>query len=235
MKFSEKYELLESLTTGAIETFAANDRIRGERVLVHIVECVPQKPDQTTAEWVLESFRKLAPEPAGPVLETGKYSGAKYGYVVIKPADENVVKAWVRRYELHVEDTKETKVHPSQTGFSAPAAAPRMEPPIPPKEPPQAPGQMTQLFRDFDSLAKSKVPDPAVPPGHAFTCPGRPARTASMRSHGRRARQRHVRARSPGGAGPCRLVGWVRRRRGRRRPGGCRGPARQHPGVRPGR
>jgi hypothetical protein len=164
MKFSEKYELLESLTTGAIETFAANDKVRGERVLVHIVECVPQKPDQTTAEWVLESFRKFAPEPAGPVLETGKYSGAKYGYVVIKPADENVVKAWVRRYELQAEDTKETKVHPLKTEFSAPAAAPRMEPPIPPKEPPQAPGQMTQLFRDFDSLAKSKVPEPAVPP-----------------------------------------------------------------------
>src|SRR6201984_212984 len=179
MKFSEKYELLESMTTGAIKTFAANDKVRGERVLVHIVECVPQKPDQTTAEWVLESFRKLAPEPAGPVLETGKYNGAKYGYVVIKPADENVVKAWVRRYELQVEDTKETKVHPAKTEFGAPAAAKRMEPPIPPKDLLQAPGQMTQLFRDFDSLAKSKVPEPAMPssarpvrPGPSTSLPG---------------------------------------------------------------
>ncbi len=117
MKFSEKYELLESLTTGAIETFAANDKVRGERVLVHIVECAPQKPDQTTAEWVLESFRRLAPEPPGPVLETGKYSGAKYAYVVTKPADETVVKAWVRRYELQAEDTKETKVHAAEDGI----------------------------------------------------------------------------------------------------------------------
>jgi hypothetical protein len=172
MKFSEKYELLESLTTGAIETFAANDKVRGERVLVHIVECAPQKPDQTTAEWVLESFRKLAPEPAGPVLETGKYNGAKYGYVVIKPADENLAKAWVRRYELQVEDTRETKIHPPKTEFSAPAAAPPMGSPIPPKDPPQAPGQMTQLFRDFDSLAKSKVPEPDIPPSPS---PARPA------------------------------------------------------------
>ena len=177
MKFAEKYELLESLTTGTIETFAANDKVRGERVLVHIVECAPQKPDQTTAEWALESFRKLAPDPPGPVLETGKYSGVKYAYVVTKPADETMVRAWVRRYELQVEDTKETKVHTLKTEFSAPAAAPRVAPPVTPKEPPQAPGQMTQLFRDFDSLAKSKVPEPAIPPS---TPPVRPAPSTSL-------------------------------------------------------
>ena len=171
MKFSEKYDLLESLTTGAVETFVANDKVRGERVLVHIVECAPQKPDQTTAEWVLESFRRLAPEPPGPVLETGKYSGAKYAYVVTKPADENVVKAWVRRYELQAEETKETKVHALKRETSGPPLAP----PITPKEPPQAPpGQMTQLFRDFDSLAKSKAPEPFIP----STAP--PATTCSL-------------------------------------------------------
>ena len=163
MKFSEKYELLETLTTGGVETFVANDRVRGERVLVHIVECVPQKGDQTTTEWALESFRKLAPDPPGPVLETGKYSGAKYAYVVTKPVDETLVKAWVRRYELHEEDTRETKAHGLKTELSAPTAAPpRVAPPLTPKEPEQAPGQMTQLFRDFDSLAKSKAPEPAA-------------------------------------------------------------------------
>jgi hypothetical protein len=177
MKFSEKYELLESLTTGAVETFVANDRVRGERVLVHIVECAPQKPEQTTAEWVLESFRRLAPEPPGPVLETGKYSGAKYAYVVSKPADENIVKSWIRRYELHVEDTKETKVQALKRESMTPAVAPPLAP-ITPKEPPQAapPGQMTQLFRDFDSLAKSKAPEPAMP----VSVPVRPAPSTSL-------------------------------------------------------
>ena len=178
MKFSEKYELLESLTTGSVETFVANDKVRGERVLVHIVECAPQKPDQTTAEWVLESFRRLAPEPPGPVLETGKYSGAKYAYVVTKPADENVVKTWVRRYELQAEETKETKVHALKRETSAPAFAPPLAPPSTPKEPPQAPpGQMTQLFRDFDSLAKSKAPEPFTP---SAAPPLRPAPSTSL-------------------------------------------------------
>ena len=68
MKFGEKYELLESLTTGAVETFIANDKVRGERVLVHILHGDPQKPNQPTVQWVLDSFRRVAPEPVGLVL-----------------------------------------------------------------------------------------------------------------------------------------------------------------------
>ena len=66
MKFGEKYELLESLTTGAVETFVANDKVRGERVLVHILHGDPQKPNQPTVQWVLDSFRRVAlPYAAG--------------------------------------------------------------------------------------------------------------------------------------------------------------------------
>lgn len=156
MKFGEKYELLESLTTGAIETFAANDKVRGERVLVHIVDCAPQKPDQTAAEWVLESFRRLAPELSGPVLETGKYSGTKYAYIVVRPVDDAAIKNWVRRYELQAQETRETSVHVLKAEMIAPPEVPPI--PVAPKEPPPAPSQMTQLFRDFDSLAKSRSP-----------------------------------------------------------------------------
>jgi hypothetical protein len=166
MKFSEKFELLESLTTGAIETFAANDKVRGERVLVHIVECTAQKPEQSMTEWVLESFRRLAPEPAGPVLETGRYSGAQYAYLVTKPADEAAVKSWVRRYELQSQETKETSIHQLKQQISGPPPTPSVPPMVAPREPQPAPGQMTQLFQDFDSLAKSKsmgVPERQVP------------------------------------------------------------------------
>ncbi len=163
MKFGEKYELLESLTTGTVETFVANDKVRGERVLVHIVECGPQKPEQTTSEWALESFRRSAPEPPGPVLETGKYSGTKYAYVVTRSEDDAALKAWVRRYEIQAQETKETKVHALKTEGIAPPAVPPMREPVPFSERPPAPVQMTQLFRDFDSLAKSKAAVPAAP------------------------------------------------------------------------
>ena len=175
MKLTEKYELGESLTTGAIETFVANDKIRGEHVLVHIVECAPQSPDQSTAEWALESFRKLAPEACGPVLETGKYRPPKYAYVVVKPVDEATTKAWVRRYELQADETKETKAHTLKE-VSALVETPVVStpPPVPTEEAPQPPGSMTQLFRDYDSLTKSKSPEahtpldlPPVKPGSA--------------------------------------------------------------------
>ena len=165
MKFGEKYELLESLTTGAIETFAANDKVRGERVLVHIVECAPQSADQSTSEWVLESFRRMAPEPAGPILETGKYSGTQYAYLVTRPADEAAVRSWVRRYELQSQETKETSVHRIQPAGIPPAPTPPIaSPSATPSESRPAPGQMTQLLRDYDSLMKSRSGAEVAPP-----------------------------------------------------------------------
>lgn len=179
MKFSEKYELLESLTTGAIETFAANDRVRGERVLVHIVECAPQKPEQSLSEWVLESFRRLGPEPAGPVLETGKYSGALYAYLVTRPSDEAAVKSWIRRYEVQSEETKETNIHRLTDEVGAPPPTPIVPAVVTPKstvtprEEQPAPGQMTQLFRDYDSLAKARSSSaPQNPPARPVNLVG---------------------------------------------------------------
>ena len=157
MKFGDKYELLESLTTGAVETFAANDKIRGERVLVHIVECSPPKPNQTTAEWALESFRQVAPDPVGPVLETGKYSGTLYAYLVTKSPDENAVKSWVRRYELQTQDTQESlTIPPPQPIAPIPSPSPAVR-----DQAPHIPGPMTQLLRDFES--QSKVRTEAAP------------------------------------------------------------------------
>jgi len=162
MKFGEKYELLESLTTGAIETFAANDKVRGERVLVHIVDCAPQKPDQSVAEWAMGSFRRLALEPAGPILETGKYSGSQYAYLITKPADEAAVKTWVRRYEMLTQETKETSARRLNPEVKAAPPVPAVTKPAEkPKESVPAGGQMTQLFQDFDSLMKSKASGPA--------------------------------------------------------------------------
>src|SRR6202051_4347644 len=106
MKFGEKYELLESLTTGGVETFVANDKVRGERVLVHILECEAQKPNQPTVQWVLEQFRHIAPEPAGLVLETGRYSGTLYAYLVTQMPDEAKLQKWVQLYRAQGRDTQ---------------------------------------------------------------------------------------------------------------------------------
>ena len=107
MKFGEKYELLESLTTGGVETFVANDKIRGHRVLVHILHCDAQKSNQPTVQWVLEAFRRVAPEPAGLVLETGRYSGTLYAYLITKLPEDTALQAWVRLYKAQARDTQD--------------------------------------------------------------------------------------------------------------------------------
>ena len=165
MKFGEKYELLESLTTGGVETFVANDKVRGERVLVHILECEAQKPNQPTVQWVLEQFRHIAPEPAGLVLETGRYSGTLYAYLVTKMPDEAALQKWVQLYRAQGRDTQDAPAPPAKP-------TPESESPtadMTAKEPSRVPGSVTQLFREFDAAAKpaaSSVPsrEPQQPP-----------------------------------------------------------------------
>lgn len=155
MKFGEKYELLESLTTGGVETFVANDKVRGERVLVHILECETQKPNQPTVQWVLEAFRHVAPEPAALVLETGRYSGTLYGYLVTKMPDEAALTKWVQLYRAQARETQE---------IVAPLARPTSESESPTaemifKERPQVPGGVTPpVFREFSATPKPDKP-----------------------------------------------------------------------------
>jgi hypothetical protein len=164
MKFAEKYELLDSLTTGAVETFFANDKVRGERVLVHIFRCDPRQPNQPTVQWVLEAFRRVAPEPIGLVLETGPYSGTLYAYLVTKLPDDGALRVWVLQYEARPRDTQEI---PAPVPKPAPESAaprpditPRQSPPVPgPVTPgPVTPGPVTQLLRSFDLPPKPGAP-----------------------------------------------------------------------------
>ena len=182
MKFEEKYELLESLTSGKVETFVANDKLRGERVVVHILHCDPQKPNQPTVQWVLDSFRRVAPEPAGLVLETGRYGGTLYAYLVTKMPDKAVLRVWVQQYNVQAKDTQELlipQVKPAvQTDTATAEIPPEIRPPEPtrevsaeikPAEPARVPVQFTQVFREFESHPMPSAPsapakEPESPP-----------------------------------------------------------------------
>ena len=120
MKFGDKYELLESLTTGGVETFVANDKIRGERVLVHILHCDPQKPNQPTVQWVLESFRRVAPEPAALVLETGRMARQADGAVFATWGETTVLATVVAAKEAKPgQDFFPLTVHYQEKAFAA--------------------------------------------------------------------------------------------------------------------
>ncbi len=159
MKFGEKYELLESLTTGGVETFVANDKVRGERVLVHILEGEEQRPNQPTVQWVLEAFRRIAPEPAGVVLETGRYSGTLYAYLVTRMPDAAALQRWVQLYRAQARETLEI----AAPAVKAPPKATReSEFPTAELTPKQLAPAGSQLFRELD---------PQVKPGSAGAQP----------------------------------------------------------------
>jgi len=115
MKFANKYELFEAVTSGRVETFFAKDLASGERVLLHIFDAPEKKPDQPTVLWVLESFRKVAPDPPGLVVETGRYSGTTYAYLVTKLPDNEVLQRWTESYESHVRETQEMPIPSAPT------------------------------------------------------------------------------------------------------------------------
>jgi hypothetical protein len=112
MKFGNKYELFEAVTRGRVETFVAKDLVSGERVLFCIFEAPEQKPDQPTVQWVVESFGLVAPDPPGLVVETGKYKGTTYAYLVTKLVDDAGLKHWIESYESSVGDTHQIATEP---------------------------------------------------------------------------------------------------------------------------
>jgi hypothetical protein len=146
--------------------------------VVHILHCDPQKPNQPTVQWVLDSFRRVAPEPAGLVLETGRYGGTLYAYLVTKMPDKAVLRGWVQQYNVQAKDTQELLIpeakREAQTDTATaefppeikPAAPVRDVPPeIKPVESARVPVQFTQVFREFESHATPSAPNaPAKEP-----------------------------------------------------------------------
>jgi hypothetical protein len=164
MKFANKYELFEAVTSGRVETFFARDLASGERVLLHIFEAPEKKPDQPTVIWVLESFRKVAPDPPGLVVETGRYSGTTYAYLVTKLPDNAALQHWTQSYDSYVKETQEVAIWPEGPPPVSPATnkdpSPRLDRPAESSTP------MAKSAGDF-TAAFSGSPSPVVSPSEA--------------------------------------------------------------------
>ena len=115
MTFVDKYEILETVGRGRVETFVARKVSTDQRVLVHVFEGREQRPEEPTVQWVLESFRALAPSPPEVVVETGRYNGTTYAYLVTKLPDRSALQDWLRSYEAQPEATGRPEVPPERT------------------------------------------------------------------------------------------------------------------------
>jgi len=143
--------------------------------VVHILHCDPQKPNQPTVQWVLDSFRRVAPEPAGLVLETGRYGGTLYAYLVTRMPDKAVLRGWVQQYNVQAKDTQEILIPAAPSMAETATATAEIAPPQPkpvepkPAEPARVPVQFTQVFREFESQSSPSAPstsakEPEFPP-----------------------------------------------------------------------
>jgi hypothetical protein len=107
LKLTEKYELVEPVTRGRINSFIARDLSTSEQALVHLFECAGSRSGQPAALWVLQAFRCLAPSPPGRVIEAGTSESSSLAYVITLMPSASSLRAWVQAYKLSTETTQE--------------------------------------------------------------------------------------------------------------------------------
>jgi hypothetical protein len=106
MKLTEKYELVEPVTGGRINSFIARDLSTSEQAVVHLFECAKTKSKQPAALWVLQAFRCIAPSPPGLVTEAGISENGSLAYVITRMPSAPALRAWVQSYKISTETTQ---------------------------------------------------------------------------------------------------------------------------------
>lgn len=106
MKLTEKYELVEPVTRGRINSFIARDLSTSEQAVVHLFECAKTKSSQPAALWVLQAFRCIAPSPPGLVTEAGTSENGSLAYVITRMPSAAALRAWVQSYKVSTETTQ---------------------------------------------------------------------------------------------------------------------------------
>jgi len=106
MKLTEKYELVEPVTSGRINSFIARNLTNSEQAVVHLFECTKVKGGQSAAVWVMQAFRCIAPSPPGLVTEAGTSETGTLAYVITLMPSLATLRAWVKTYKISTETTQ---------------------------------------------------------------------------------------------------------------------------------
>jgi hypothetical protein len=170
MTFADEYEILAAVGRGRVETFVARKISTDQRVLVCVFEGREQRPEEPTIQWVLESFRALAPSPPELVVETGRYNGTSYAYLVTKLPDRPALQDWLRAYEARLEAARRPGVRPesiSEANAIHTAEASLSEAPASNDSTPlptaSQPEEITQVFDVLRSKLTSRIETERVP------------------------------------------------------------------------
>jgi hypothetical protein len=195
MKFTEKYEILELLTSGRVSTFLVRDRSTREQAVVHSFECPTSfSSSESRNHSILRRFASLAPIPAEPVTEVGFDDGSSSAYVATKVPAENTLQSWVQAYRTFTMASIASEPRSQQEDATAELSADDIqkmlgrrgsakseaqnEPPAPPSLQPasasstsafsQQKGEFTRLFGKPEAFSSAKEhPEAPVPANQA--------------------------------------------------------------------
>jgi hypothetical protein len=170
MRFLGKYELLEQLTVGRVETFSAYPIGGGERILVHVFPLPALIKSAPTNRDLLDYMQELSPPALGAVLDAGRYDDGSQAYVVTKfPRDLGALPKWVEAYKSMTKKHDTTAEVPApelwDKGSGDTQHVPVAEKPV---------GDFTRAFQG----AVAKEPEKPASATDAFDTPtpGEPAR-----------------------------------------------------------
>jgi hypothetical protein len=192
MKFAEKYEIIEMVTSGRVSTFLARDRASQEPVVVYTFECAGATELSTAS--IIARFCGLAPNPPGIIVKAGFDAESSSAFLTTKVPGAEALRQWTKAYHAfgqqqpqpvgNPDDEETAEISSAELkaflGTRSPAhSAPEESGEVtaafsldsPPPPPPRSAGDFTRLFREanaFEPLQSSRVSKPpSAPTGNA--------------------------------------------------------------------
>lgn len=162
MRFLGKYELLEQLTVGKVETFAAYPIGGGERLLVHVFALPALIKSAPTNRDLLGYMEEISPPAMGTLLDAGRYDDGSQAYIVTKfPRDRAALGIWVEAYKASVKSKHDTTAEVVPAELWEEGRSSETQEISVPKKPENPPGEFT---RAFQSAGAPNLPDKSPPP-----------------------------------------------------------------------
>ena len=162
MRFLGKYELLEQLTVGKVETFAAYPIGGGERLLIHVFALPALIKSAPTNRDLLGYMEEISPPSLGTLLDAGRYDDGSQAYVVTKfPRDPAALGRWIEAYKASAKSKHDTtaEVVPAELWQEGLNNETR-EISVPERHGGNSQGEFT---RAFQSATEPKTPDKSPP------------------------------------------------------------------------
>ncbi len=99
MKFADKYEILEMVTSGRVSTLLARERTTQEPVVVYTFECEATGASELSTASIIARFCALAPNPPGIIVKAGFDEPSSSAFITTKMPDPVALQEWVRAYQ----------------------------------------------------------------------------------------------------------------------------------------